>query len=255
MGGWFLITEATGAYPEETRLQRRENMPETIALINLLVPDINLLHTDPGFGNSVPYGVHLANLSNSRSRWIENRFCGGILDLYSTWPKGSAESHYRDNKPAEIRCENCNFRTSLENYWEDSVMEWMLTVFSSALMDLTGHEYGPENFSGLLWHSNQWDSLCSFSPEELGLDVSLRKHLEPGHRSFANLNVPYWPKQGFAVANIKGLNPPDPRGLISLFAMTAVLLRRMETGFQDSIKRSATITGSASEIFHPQTRR
>ena len=61
-----------------------------------------------------------------------------------------------------------------------------------------------------------------------------------------------WKSYGLVIARVLDLNDD---GLKILLADAGVLMTAMERSFQEAIKRAAQLASSASESFHPDTRR
>lgn len=227
---------------------------EKIALIDLIVPDVKWIAAEPERSDGVPCAIHLTNLYSERpSSWLheESNACGGSLMLY-----GSQYIQGKPIGPIKAQCNRCGFNFDLADRWSDAILEWMLMTFSSALSSLSTHKDAPKSFDNAVWYAYEsWYSLSSFRPETTTLDPVLWKWMSKSSERTLNLTRPAWQKRNLVIANVKGVDIHDSGAFLALFGMTALLLRRVEASFQESIKKSAAISSSVSEMLHPTTRR
>jgi hypothetical protein len=178
--------------------------------------------------------------------------CDGELKLYAVGVKQYADASPDDGyigggrTPPEVRCSLCTFKFCLHKEdWALGIFEWMQMAFGMALVHISADRELMRHFS--IWR----DAVNVCLPEtEMVFSREVIDVLRAYNSSGNVLGV--WHDSRIMVSS---LDFNEPNSLKLLLVGSGIIMTEMEERFQKAIKRSAELASSASESFHPKTRR
>ncbi|GEM_PF-5969482 len=231
-------------------------MADQYGVIGVSVPN-PLVHSSRKGG--IFFGKHhvtAAEMFDSNFFSLYGR-CGGDLELYG---EGQDEVKNLDREPIEVRCGRCDFSFRLHpRNMTEAIDEWIRIVLGYAIFEARFSPYfRPEGHGASI-------EIARFpfcNPPTVKLNEELGRFLEKvaGFKDKAwwgqgtpQFFLPKWGDHRIIVAGVIDYEKPEVKDL--MIANLAFLLRHLEQGFQEAIKRSAQLATSASESFHPDTRR
>jgi len=225
---------------------------EVIQIVEICIPDSIWEHAVPGKAGAI-FGKHL---------WVKTTEgltdtytpCGGNLRFEAVPPSERIIGLSYD-EPIMIRCDSCNF--SLQPFagtWQEAVQEWRLIAYIAGLQLIQHSSYlrGQEQYV--------FDELNTFLPGNISFGEQLEGLLANKYDLWQKVSqqgtitgLPFWREHGLAVAYVTNID--KSWGLENLVVASGLLLKHMEHSFQKAIKRSHQLASSASEVFHPRSRR
>lgn len=223
-----------------------------IAVAEICIPDSTWEHAVPGKAGAI-FGKHLLS-TTVRSLNDEYCNCGGNL-RFAPIPPSERIVGLSEDEPIMIRCDSCNF--SLQPFagtWKEAVREWRLIAYIAGLqlIQLSSHLRAQEQYV--------FDELNEFLPQRISLSGCLESILSKEYDLWRKVSqhgiitiLPFWPEHSLVVAYVTNIE--KPYGLENLAVVSGFLLKQMEQSFQQAIKKSHQLAGSASEFFHPRSRR
>jgi len=224
---------------------------ELLQVVGIKIPDPGQTHSACTEG--VPFGVHYATLKKEKYDWEVVNLCNGDLKLFDEGENTLGPSQ----KQTEIRCSECEFCLSFyREKWEETIFEWMRLVFGTVVRQIVHYPPGSNlaEKQRLSWTIEQEIKICN--PKYWISDFH-QKLLNRIHEiAWGKKDIEFfpitWKNYGLVIARVLDL---DCDGLKLVLADAGILMTAMEQSFQEAIKRAAQLACSASEPFHPDTRR
>lgn len=227
---------------------------DTYEIIGLGIPH-------PKYDNECPedgvlFGVHYASSKEDAVHYLDigPRRCKGMITL----------------REGEARCQ-CGFWLRLGKDYREALSEWRKITLGAGLAFLPFFPgMGPLRKPGVSWFSYMYNGSYNGSryigePETHPVGSDFKKAIQSMWADtpswfdlwagFIDSSVPVWVWNYRGIAVAKVLELGTTVGAHHWGLSNAVLLREMEQQFQTNIKKAAQLAASASESFHPKTRR
>lgn len=224
---------------------------ELLQVVGIEIPAPGQTHSARTDG--VPFGVHYATLKKGKYDWEVASICNGDLKLFDEGENTLGPSQ----KQTEIRCSECEFCLPFyREEWEETIFEWMRLVFGTVIRQIVHYPPGSNSAEKRILANTIYQDIKVCNPQDWVSDIpgKLRNHINEmvwGEKDVEFFSV-IWKNYGLVIARVFNL---DHNGLKLVLADAGVLMTAMEKSFQNAIKRSAQLASSASEAFHPNTRR
>ena len=224
---------------------------ELLQVIGIKIPDPGHAHSARTDG--VPFGVHYATLKKEKYGWEVASICNGNLKLFDEDENTLDPSQ----KQTEIRCSECEFCLPFyREKWEEPIFEWMRLVFGTVIKQIIHYPPGSNLAKKRILADTIYQDIKVCNPQYWVSDITgkLRNRINEivwGEKDVEFFSV-IWKNYGLVIARVLDL---DCDGLKLVLADAGILMTAMERSFQEAIKRSAQLASSASEPFHPDTRR
>ncbi len=214
------------------------SQPDGFDVIGIRAPHPTWHFNGPEYAEST-FGIHIGKVVDQQYAPTNDAIeeCGGTLN-FDVGPVG----------PIKVRCSVCDFFLLFPKeawQWKDVVFEWIQMVFSTALIAIINADWR------IMRYYSRWlNGPQRFLPGTRVFISDKSTKVLDKYTLVHTLGV--WPN--FRVmAGLLDLQDPDSLKL--LLVVAGIMMAEMEERFQDAIKKATQLAFSASEPFHPRTRR
>jgi hypothetical protein len=227
-----------------------------LQVVGISIPDPSLIRIFPN--SIIKLGTHYSVLEGLGKKWNTQQFCNGDIILsegYKDIIGDSAQDKDWSKIQFTAKCLRCN--TTLFSFnrkgWRAAMLDWMCLAVGTIIMK---NAYNNTPSIAMIFETIKQEikvckpdmstSLLCGAPEviETPPQEDLKDSIFCGRIR--------WDNYGLVITRLLDI---EDVGYDFLILDIAILLTEMEKSFQNAINKSAQLACSASEPFHPNTRR